>query len=412
VAALPAQLKGGSWLRGRQVFFSDEATCARCHKVGGQGGAIGPDLSNLVHRDYDSVLRDIRDPNAAINPDHLSFAVELKSGKVLTGVPRSDGPDRLVLADGNAKETAIERKDVEAMAPSPLSIMPAGIDGTLGPDRMRDLLTFLLTQPLQPAPLEIKGAPPPRTRAEVEAVLKMAERPKGPLRKLRVLLSSGPKDHGPGEHDYPLWRRRWVNLLSLADNVSVDPIDGWPTEKHFEMADVIVFYSNNPGWTAEKGKQLDAFLARGGGVVYVHYAVDGHKDPDALAQRIGLAWKGGASRFRHGALEVTFDDKHPITRGLGKVKFVDESYWNLVGDAGKVTVLGSAPEDGKDRPLFWSRQEGKGRVFVSIMGHYTWTFDDPLFRVLLLRGMAWSAGEPADRLLDLAPIGARIADGK
>ena len=35
--------------------------------------------------------------------------------------------------------------------------------------------------------------------------------------------------------------------------------------------------------------------------------------------------------------------------------------------------------------------------FVSILGHYSWTFDDPLFRLLLLRGIAWSAGEDADR---------------
>lgn len=38
-----------------------------------------------------------------------------------------------------------------------------------------------------------------------------------------------------------------------------------------------------------------------------------------------------------------------------------------------------------------------GRVFVSIPGHYSWTFGDPLFRILLLRGIAWSAGEPVDR---------------
>jgi type 1 glutamine amidotransferase len=49
-------------------------------------------------------------------------------------------------------------------------------------------------------------------------------------------------------------------------------------------------------------------------------------------------------------------------------------------------------------------------VFVSIPGHYTWTFDDPLFRLLLLRGMAWSAREPVDRLAELSTVGARIAD--
>src|SRR5262249_20279424 len=66
------EINGGSWARGREVFFGPQANCAKCHKVNGAGGAIGPDLSNLIHRDYDSVLRDIRFPSVAINPDHLT----------------------------------------------------------------------------------------------------------------------------------------------------------------------------------------------------------------------------------------------------------------------------------------------------------------------------------------------------
>jgi len=45
----------------------------------------------------------------------------------------------------------------------------------------------------------------------------------------------------------------------------------------------------------------------------------------------------------------------------------------------------------------WTTEKGQGRVFVSIRGHYCWTFDDPLFRILLLRGIAWTAKEPVDR---------------
>ena len=53
-------------------------------------------------------------------------------------------------------------------------------------------------------------------------------------------------------------------------------------------------------------------------------------------------------------------------------------------------------------------EHAKGRVFVSILGHYTWTFDDPLFRVLILRGICWSAKQPIDHLSELATIGARM----
>jgi type 1 glutamine amidotransferase len=53
-------------------------------------------------------------------------------------------------------------------------------------------------------------------------------------------------------------------------------------------------------------------------------------------------------------------------------------------------------------------ERGQARVFVSILGHYTWTFDDPLFRTLLLRGICWTAREDPHRLSNLTTIGARI----
>jgi type 1 glutamine amidotransferase len=200
-----------------------------------------------------------------------------------------------------------------------------------------------------------------------------------------------------------------VNLLSLAEGVTVSTADGWPSPRQWQTADVIAFYSANPAWSADKAGEMDAYLNRGGGLVYLHYAVDGRGAVEALSERIGLAWRGGASKFRHGPLELTFPDPaHPITRGFDKVRFVDESYWQLAGDVSKVHVLATGVEEGQPRPLLWTHEKGKGRVFVSILGHYTWTFDDPLFRILVLRGLAWTAGEPVERLTDLATVGARM----
>jgi putative heme-binding domain-containing protein len=404
------ELKGGNWARGKAVYFGNDSQCSKCHRVRGDGGDIGPDLSNLIHRDYDSVLRDIRFPSAAINPDHLTYLVELKDGRSFTGIIKQQG-GQMRIVDSGAKETTIRTADVESISPSTISTMPEGLDKAIGPDKLRDLLTFLLTEPLTPAPLEIPGEPPPRKRAELEAVLKATTMPEGPFKKLNIVLCTGPKDHGPGEHDYPLWRRRWVKLFDLADNVVVSEADNWPKPEQMAKADLIVFYSNNPAWNADRAKELDAFLKRGGGAVFIHYAVDGHKDVDALASLIGLAWRGGASKFRHGPLDLSLG-QHAITKGLEKVKLIDESYWNLTGDPKNVTVLASGREDGAAQPLIWVREHGKGRVFVSVPGHYTWSFDDPLFRLLLLRGMAWSAHEPVDRFRSLIWPGARLAIGE
>jgi type 1 glutamine amidotransferase len=317
--------------------------------------------------------------------------------------------DKVIIGDVKGQEMALARAEIDSVTPLKTSTMPEGLDKTLGPEKLRDLLTFLLTQPLQPAPLLRDGAPPARTQAEVDAVLKGSVPPSGKAKPLRILLAAGPKDHGPGEHDYPLWQRRWNKLLSLAEAVTVNESFDWPTAEQFRWADVIVMYSHNPGWAAGKAADLDAFLERGGGLLFIHWAVDGHAAGDVLAQRIGHAWNNKGSKFRHGPLEVDFTgSKHPIVRGLGKISFVDESYWNLQGDPKAVEVLGTGVEEGKTWPLFWTRQQGKGRVFVSIPGHYTWTFDDPLFRVLLLRGIAWTAGESVDRFNSLATVGSRL----
>ena len=129
----------------------------------------------------------------------------------------------------------------------------------------------------------------------------------------------------------------------------------------------------------------------------------------ALAERAGLAFS--ASAFRHGDMDLIFtDSSHPITKGFTHLRLTDESYWALRGDPTKLSVLAISMEDKQPRPQIWTLQRHKGRVLGCIPGHYTWTFDDPLYRVLVLRGIAWTAGlSDIDRLVELAPIGARIA---
>jgi putative heme-binding domain-containing protein len=406
------ELAGGNWLDGRRIFFGEQGTCSKCHTVRGAGGNAGPDLSNLAHRDYASVLKDIVQPSAAINPDHVAYNIELKDGSdALNGVPAGGDDSVLLLADATGRFTPVARKNIRSMKPSTLSLMPEGLLMALSEKQRKDLLTFLLMpEPLQPAELEISGAPLPRKRLDVEAVVgRPVEVLTNKPGRIHIVLCDGPKDHGPGEHDYPLWQRRWSQLFALADDVVVEKASGWPTAEQFSKANVIVFYSNNPGWSVARASELDAFLNRGGGLAYIHFAVDGHANCEELAQRIGLAWKGGASAFRHGALDLKFEP-HAITENFSTAHFVDESYWNLVGDESKIQLLASGVEAGKSRPLIWVREQGKGRVFVSIPGHYTWTFDDPFFRILILRGVAWTAHQPIDRFSELATIGARIAN--
>ncbi|HEY2952653.1 MAG TPA: ThuA domain-containing protein, partial [Verrucomicrobiae bacterium] len=400
----------GRWLHGRRLFFG-AAACGTCHTLRGEGIAFGPDLSNLVFRDRDSVIQDIVNPSATLNPDHTGSTVLFKDGAEVSGIIRGLTDERIVIRQPAGVETERPRKEVATIEPMKLSLMPEGLVQLLAPEQMEDLLTFLLTNPLEPAPITRLDPPipPPRTRADIAAFLPSPGATPDQPAPLRVLLSAGQKDHGVDEHDYPVWLDRWTRLLALADNVSVASCLGFPTRDQLAAADVTVFNSANTGWDLKAAGLLDEYQQRGGGLVYLHWGIEGGKEAEALAECIGLAFN--ASAFRHGEMELDFTGAtHPITQGFSRLRLTDESYWALRGDPARVSVLATAMEDRQPRPQLWTLQRHKGRVFGSIPGHYTWTFDDPLYRVLVLRGLAWAAGQAdVNRLVELAPVGARLA---
>ena len=291
-------------------------------------------------------------------------------------------------------------------------------------------------------------APKPRSRGQVRSVLAKAPKPptRRKLRELNVVLVACKKDHGPNEHDYPLWQKRWavmlggkqagqekqVNLygpapkgkqqrraLAGARKVQVSTAHEWPGKEQFDKADLIAMFCYGQ-WDESRLQDLEAFLSRGGGFVILHPAViipKGKDITDQVTKLIGLAWEQGYTRWRHGPmdLKITATD-HPICLGLPKtIHFLDEAYWPLKGDLSKVTTLGTSDETiskdskkTKPEPMFYTYEYGKGRIFACILGHYTWTFDDPYFRILLLRGMAWAAGESPYRFDSLALRGIQL----
>jgi type 1 glutamine amidotransferase len=268
-----------------------------------------------------------------------------------------------------------------------------------------------------------------RSRAEVEAVIGKTPTPAADagLRPLTVLLAGGTKDHLPKTHSHDVLPKRWQVLLGGAgpgDDTTTNmyrpqnDADGaaiaagsprvtalstldWPTDEQFAAADVILLYQNPQCWKDAKHlRQIEAFLDRGGGLVLSHYVL-WHASA-ALADLLGLA-KGNDSRYKHKVVTLKVpESRHPIMHGLpATFTIADECFWNLQGDRGKVTVLATSDEDVggsvSAEPVIWAYERGQGRVVASTLGHFDWTFDDPFFRTILLRGMAWAAGEPPVR---------------
>lgn len=145
------EIAGGDWHRG-QAVFKGAGACFACHQVNGEGGIIGPDLSNLTHRDYASVLKDIVEPSASINPDRISYVVELKDGTSVAGILLEDTPEGIVVGDLAGGKRPVAKTAIAGMKASAASLMPDGLWAVLNSQQQRDLMTYLLT----PAPA---GAP-------------------------------------------------------------------------------------------------------------------------------------------------------------------------------------------------------------------------------------------------------------
>jgi len=141
----PPEIAGGDWNAGRALYHG-KAICATCHSLRGEGSRVGPDLDNLIHRDYASVLADIVNPNAAINPDAVAYSATLRDGTAAAGTRIKDTADELHLALPGGTVSKLKKTDLVKTEPLAVSLMPPGLDKTLTATELRDLMTYLLIE--------------------------------------------------------------------------------------------------------------------------------------------------------------------------------------------------------------------------------------------------------------------------
>jgi putative heme-binding domain-containing protein len=149
IADLSAQLSKikGDAPPGREVFFSRKVGCYACHRAAGTGGQVGPDLSQIGRfRSRAELLESVVFPSLVVAPEFRSYRIALKSGKVVTGLIVREGSDAIELRTPDLAEVRVPRKDIEAMEPSDVSLMPDGLEKIMSRQELADLLEFLTQQ--------------------------------------------------------------------------------------------------------------------------------------------------------------------------------------------------------------------------------------------------------------------------
>ncbi|HZR18589.1 MAG TPA: PVC-type heme-binding CxxCH protein [Verrucomicrobiae bacterium] len=144
LAPYEACLFGGNAEEGKRVFFEKpEAQCVRCHRINGQGGDVGPDLSHVgSQKDRRYLLESVVLPNQQIAQGFDSVTVVLKDGDVQAGVLKSETPTELVLHSADNGAVTIKKADIKTRKAA-LSPMPEGLDKILSKDDLRNLVEFL-----------------------------------------------------------------------------------------------------------------------------------------------------------------------------------------------------------------------------------------------------------------------------
>lgn len=145
-ADLDTGLRGRTTEIGHRLFT--EATCAQCHKVKGQGGAVGPELTGVFKRwkgDRLAVLREVLEPSHRIDAKYAVRVIYTDDGKVVTGIVTAEDKQSVSVLDNPEapQPTVISRDDIDEMLKTSKSMMPKALLDRFTKDEVFEILAFL-----------------------------------------------------------------------------------------------------------------------------------------------------------------------------------------------------------------------------------------------------------------------------
>jgi putative heme-binding domain-containing protein len=141
-------LKSADPSHGRAVFAR---TCASCHKLFGEGGAVGPDLTGSQRTNLDYVLENVLDPSAIVFSEYQVTIVATTDGRVVQGIIKQETDKAITLQTQN-EALVIPKDEIESRTKSPLSLMPEGLWDNLKNAEVRDLVAYLASPNQVPLP--------------------------------------------------------------------------------------------------------------------------------------------------------------------------------------------------------------------------------------------------------------------
>jgi putative heme-binding domain-containing protein len=144
---LVANLVGRDLVKGKAMYAA--SLCQSCHTMQGQGGAIGPDLSQLGTRfSAKDILVATIDPNATISDQYQSTVLELKAGGSIVGrINNEDAKNYYISQNPFAPNDikTVAKSTVALKKNGDVSIMMPGLINRLNEEELKDLMAYLIS---------------------------------------------------------------------------------------------------------------------------------------------------------------------------------------------------------------------------------------------------------------------------
>ena len=139
-------LAGGNTVRGAEIFFGRaEVSCRRCHKIDGNGGDVGPDLSRIgLDKNREYLLESLVDPNRQIAKGFETVILQMDDGRVHAGIIKSDDGTRIALQKPDGAVVTLDKSKIEDRSVGK-SGMPEDLIKKMTKSDVRDLVEYLST---------------------------------------------------------------------------------------------------------------------------------------------------------------------------------------------------------------------------------------------------------------------------
>ncbi|HVR84506.1 MAG TPA: HEAT repeat domain-containing protein, partial [Planctomycetota bacterium] len=140
-----AKKTAGDAARGKALFSDPKGVaCIKCHRVTGEGGEVGPDLTGVgLKYGKDHFIESVLYPSAKILDGYQQTMVLTRSGVVVAGRLLGDSGEEITLLDAEGKRHVVKKSEIDQRKQSELSLMPEGLNTGLSLQDFADIISFL-----------------------------------------------------------------------------------------------------------------------------------------------------------------------------------------------------------------------------------------------------------------------------